>query len=95
MKGSIPFPDWIKPSWHNCLYGCMHCQRACPEDRQFLNWIGEKEEFTQEETELILKGNLPDRLTEATLQKLKNLDLADADSLDNLPRNLRIFFQTN
>ncbi len=95
-KGNIPFPDWIKPSWHNCLYGCMHCQRACPEDKPFLNWIGEKEEFSQEETEFLLKGNLkPDQLTEATLQKLKNLDLADPDSLDNLPRNLHIFFNTN
>ena len=94
-KGSIPFPEWIKPSWHNCLYGCMHCQRACPEDKPFMNWIGEKEEFTQEETELLLKENLPDHLTEATLKKLKNLDLADPDSLDNLPRNLHIFFDTN
>jgi epoxyqueuosine reductase len=92
-KGSIPFPDWINPSWHHCLYGCMHCQRACPEDRHFLDWIGEKEEFSQEETELLLKGNLPDHLTETTLQKLKNLDLADTDSLDNLPRNLRILFE--
>ena len=93
-KGDIPFPDWIKPFWHNCLYGCMYCQRACPEDKPFLKWIGEKEEFSQEETKLILKGNLPDHLTEATLQKLKNLDLADSDSLDNLPRNLRVFFET-
>jgi len=94
-KGSIPFPDWIKPSWHNCIYGCMHCQKACPEDKPFLNWIGEKEEFSQEETELILKGSLADKLTEATIQKLKTLDLADPDSLDNLPRNLRVFFDAN
>jgi len=91
-KGDVPFPSWINPSWHNCLYGCLHCQRACPEDKRFLNWIVEREEFSQEETELLLKGRSLDRLPSVTLQKLKNLDLADPDSLDNLPRNLRIFF---
>jgi len=57
-----------------------------------MNWIVEREEFSQEETELLLKGRSLDRLPSATLEKLKNLDLADPDSLDNLPRNLRIFF---
>lgn len=91
-KGDVPFPAWIDPSWHNCLYGCLHCQRACPEDKRFLNWIGEKEEFSQEETELLLRGRLFGGLPSATVKKLKNLDLADPDSLDNLPRNLRVFF---
>jgi hypothetical protein len=52
----------------------------------------EKEEFSQEETELLLRGQFLDRLPSNTLEKLKNLDLADIDSLDNLPRNLRVFF---
>ena len=58
-----------------------------------MNWIVEREGFSQEETELLLSGPSLDRLPSATLQKLKNLDLADPDSLDNLPRNLRIFFR--
>jgi epoxyqueuosine reductase len=90
MKGDVPFPDWIDPSWHNCLYGCLYCQKACPEDKRFLNWIGEKEEFSQEETELLLKGQLLNRVPAATLEKLKNLDLADPESLGSLPRNLRV-----
>ena len=57
-----------------------------------MNWIVEREEFSQEETELLLRGRLLDHLPSATLEKLKNLDLADPDSLDNLPRNLRVFF---
>lgn len=89
-KGDVPFPGWIDPSWHNCLYGCLHCQRVCPEDGHFMNWIVEREEFSQEETELLLKGG--SALSSATLEKLKNLDLADPDTLDNLPRNLRAFF---
>jgi epoxyqueuosine reductase len=90
MKGEVPFPHWIDPSWHNSLYGCLFCQRACPEDKPFLNWIGEREQFSQEETELILKGQLLDSLPSKTLRKLKNIDLADPDSLDSLPRNLRV-----
>ena len=91
-KGHVPFPSWIDQSWHNCLYGCFYCQRACPVDKPFLNWVGEKEEFTQEETELLLRGDFSNGLPSLTLEKLKRLDLADADSLDNLPRNLRVFF---
>jgi len=88
-KGDVPFPSWMDPSWHNCLYGCLHCQRACPEDGRFMDWIVEKEEFSSEETELILEGQSLDHLPSATLEKLKNLDLADPESLANLPRNLR------
>jgi hypothetical protein len=55
-----------------------------------MKWIVEKEEFSQNETELILKGQ-SHRLPSVTLEKLKNLDLADPESLDNLPRNLRVF----
>ncbi len=92
MKGETPFPSWIDPSWHNCLFGCFHCQRVCPVNTPFLNWVEEKEEFSQEETELLLKGQLLDLLPGETLQKLRNLDMADPYSLDSLPRNLRAFF---
>ena len=93
MKGDVPFPPWIDPSWHNCLYGCMYCQRVCPEDRRFLNWIGEREEFSQEETKTLLGGHLLSHLNNVTLEKLRNLELADPDSLDNLPRNLGLLFR--
>jgi epoxyqueuosine reductase len=90
-KGEIPFPEWIDPAWHNCLYGCLHCQRVCPEDKHFMGWFGEKEEFSEKETELILTGARA--LSSTTLEKLKNLELADADSLGNLPRNLSALFR--
>lgn len=90
-KGNIPFPAWMDPSWHNCLYGCLHCQRVCPEDRKFLQWIDEKEDFSQEETGLLLEGVPRDQLSAATIRKLEYLDLTD--SLDSLPRNLGVFFR--
>jgi len=92
-KGDIPFPFWIDPSWHNCLYGCLHCQRVCPEDRKFLQWIDEKEEFSEEETGLLLEGITRDQLPATTERKLEYLDLID--SLDSLPRNLGVFFRKN
>ena len=85
-----PFPDWIDPAAHNCLVGCMHCQRACPENRTFLEWIEGDEEFSHEETSLLLRGALPDQLPAATVQKLERLDLLD--SLNTMPRNLGVFF---
>lgn len=89
-KGDVPFPSWINPSWHNCLYGCFHCQRVCPENKNFLRWIGQGEEFSEEETALLLKGVSCDELSAATLRKLERLDLVD--SLDSFPRNLGVFF---
>jgi epoxyqueuosine reductase len=90
-KGDIPFPAWMKPSWHNCLVGCLHCQRVCPEDKKFLKWIEEKEEFTEDETALLLEGTPRDRLPAETVKKLEHLDLIE--SLNSLPRNLGVFFR--
>jgi epoxyqueuosine reductase len=90
-KGDIPFPKWIDASWHNCLEGCMHCQRACPLNKQFLNWIGDEEEFTEEETNMLLRGASRDKLPNETLKKVTHLDIQD--DLGILPRNLGVFFK--
>ena len=89
-EGHIPFPKWMDRSWHNCLIGCLHCQRVCPKNRDFINWIGEKEEFTEEETSLLLQGVTLDQLDVETRKKLENLSLDDC--LGYLPRNLGVFF---
>lgn len=89
-KGDIPFPAWIDLSSHNCLVGCLHCQRVCPQNRKFLQWIEEKEEFSQEETVLLLKGVPRDRLPAETVRKLERLDLIE--DMGTLPRNLGVFF---
>jgi epoxyqueuosine reductase len=90
-KGDVPFPEWMDTSWHNCLVGCTRCQRVCPENREFIRWIGEEEEFSEEETFLLLQGVLPDKLPATTLGKLENLSLIDY--LNCLPRNLSVFFK--
>lgn len=89
--GNIPFPAWINPSWHNCLVGCLHCQNVCPQNKDFSQWIEGKEEFSQEETALLLEGVPRDRLPDATVRKLEQLDLIGY--LDSLHRNLGVFFK--
>lgn len=90
-KGDVSFPTWMDTSWHNCIVGCMHCQRVCPVNREFIQWIGEEEEFSEEETTLLLEGVLRDKLPPRTVRKLKRLSLVDY--LDVLPRNLGVFFK--
>jgi epoxyqueuosine reductase len=90
QPGNIPFPSWLNPTWHNCLEGCMLCQRACPENKDFLEWVEEREEFYEEETNLIMQGVSPEHLAQETLDKLARLDILV--DLEILPRNLGIFW---
>ncbi|MBF0105123.1 MAG: 4Fe-4S binding protein [Deltaproteobacteria bacterium] len=88
-----PFPDWIDPTVHHCLVGCMLCQQFCPEDKDFLNWFEGNETFAHEETALLLGGTSLNQLPTLTQEKLKRLDLLDY--LGVLPRNLGVFFKTS
>jgi len=90
-RGEVPFPNWMKASWHNCILGCMYCQRVCPENKRFINWIGDEEEFSEEESSIILEGTPKDKLPTITLQKLQRLSLVDY--YDRLHRNLSAFFK--
>ncbi len=87
-KGNVPFPDWIKPEWHNCLVGCMRCQAACPENKPYLHSFGETAEFDVEETRLLLKCTSRDQIPASTLRKMHFLGIEDY--LDELPRNLSV-----
>ena len=90
-KGDVPFPEWMATSWHNCIVGCMHCQRVCPQNKGVIQWFGEEEEFSEEETTLLLESVQHDKLPATTLRKLERLSLMDY--LDSLPRNLGIFLE--
>lgn len=86
----VAFPEWIDPSWHNCLVGCLRCQRVCPENKDFLEYMQEGEAFSEAETALLLQGAQVDDLPASTVGKLERLDLVDL--LDVLPRNLSALF---
>lgn len=88
--GDIPFPAWMKSSWHNCIEGCLRCQRVCPIDKAFLKWIEDREEFSEQETAMLLEGTSREKLPPETVKKLQHLSILD--DLDRLPRNLSVFF---
>lgn len=80
------FPSWIDANWHNCVIGCLDCQRVCPENKDLLDWVEGKEEFSQEETAFLLQGRSLDRLPSSLVMKLECLSLVGW--FDVLPRNL-------
>jgi epoxyqueuosine reductase len=83
----VEFPDWLKPSWHNCLVGCMICQRSCPVNREFLDRHETGADFSEEETQMLLKGTPLAEMPQVLQDKLHQADLAGIAEL--LPRNLR------
>ena len=88
QPGDVSFPEWIDPSWHNSLVGCMLCLKVCPQNREFVNWVEDGPQFSEEETALVLKGVPLDQLPTDTSAKWKKLGLDDED-FDIYPRNLR------
>jgi epoxyqueuosine reductase len=86
--GTIPFPDWLDPSWHNSLVGCMICQQVCPDNKKFLKWIEAGPEFSEEETGLILEAIPFEKLPAEIVDKWKWLGLSE--DFDVFPRNLRV-----
>jgi epoxyqueuosine reductase len=86
--GQVAFPEWFDASWHNCLVGCLTCQSVCPENREVVGLFDEGEDFSEEETGLLLEGRETDRLPSALVAKLERADLLA--SLDTLPRNLGV-----
>lgn len=82
----VPFPDWIDPSWHNCLVGCMCCQKVCPANKKMMNWVEAGPTFSEEETKLLVSGVSIENLPEKTRKKLEEHDLINY--LYVYPRNL-------
>ena len=69
----------------------MLCQRVCPEDKEFWGWVEGREEFSEEETVLLLQGGPQDCLAKETIDKLERLDILG--DLELLPRNLGAFLR--
>jgi epoxyqueuosine reductase len=90
-EGQGEFPQWLEPSWHHCIVGCLYCQKICPVDKDFLNMIEEGPTFSQEETASILQGESSSKMPEETIAKLEELSLFEY--VDILGRNLSVLFQ--
>jgi epoxyqueuosine reductase len=91
QSADVPFPDWIDPDWHNALFGCLHCQRACPENRSYLANVLEGPAFDEVTTQRLLAGAKREELPEEISSVLAEwrLDVL----LEYLPRNLGVLVE--
>lgn len=85
---SNDFPEWLSPAGHNCLVGCMICQKVCPANKDVVKLIDAGVTFDSEETTLILDHVCDDQLPRETLEKLNRLGMMEY--YDVLARNLRV-----
>ena len=74
-ESSTEFPDWVQPSWHHCLIGCMRCQSKCPENQAVWEWFDDRIEFSEQETACLVGGLPWDQLPLETATKLGSLGL--------------------
>ncbi len=86
------FPDYIDPSIHKCIVGCMRCQDVCPKNKDVRNWTMEGGTFDEKETLMILQGESLNDLTQSVIEKLERLCLIEYFKL--LPRNLKSVLQS-
>jgi epoxyqueuosine reductase len=84
-KGELP--PWISPSWHNCLVGCLYCQKACPVNKDVFKSVKEGPVFSEKETAFILQDQPENKASKHALKKLESLDMIEY--LPVLGRNLR------
>lgn len=81
-----PFPEWINPKVHHALYGCNRCQEICPVNREHLLKPIEEVLFSEEETEILLKGESIDAFPDRLKNEIKRLNIEEY--LPVVPRNL-------
>jgi len=86
-EAEAPFPEWIDPSWHNCLIGCMICQNVCPANKPFVGRVVDEATFSEEETDLILRNASKEDLPPETQEKLERIGMLEDFEL--LSRNLK------
>jgi epoxyqueuosine reductase len=86
------WPDWLDRGSHNCLVGCLRCQRICPVNRHHFGPEAVVAEFDREETAIILKNLVPEELPAPLRAKLGRLDMEEYSGV--LGRNLRALART-
>jgi len=89
----VPFPDWIGPSAHGCLVGCLRCQSVCPENAGILPFLREGESFNEAETGLLADDTPVERLPPDLTGKLRHSGLSDYVGV--IARNLRALLRAS
>lgn len=68
-------PEWIDSKFHNALIGCMDCQIACPENKDYIKNIHKDIQFSKKETQLFLAKTPLAKLDDKTIEKLKGIEV--------------------
>jgi epoxyqueuosine reductase len=89
QPGDIPFPDWIDPSWHNCLVGCLHCQKLCPANKNVKDWCEYITTFNENEVNTLIQEKEFNNLPKLLQEKLIKIDFKNYTEV--IPRNLGVF----
>lgn len=82
-----PMPAWIPSRAHNALVGCTMCQFECPANNKAMRRVERLAELTEEETSMLLSGEIDDTLGAAVASKIARNGLSG--DLLHLSRNLR------
>ena len=85
------FPAWLSPDWHNCLVGCMICQKVCPANKEVIKSIETGVTFDSVETDLVLKGASEEQMPARTIEKLSKSGITEY--MDVLGRNLKVLIE--
>jgi epoxyqueuosine reductase len=88
------FPNFILPSMHHALMGCMKCQTRCPENGGFGELFGSLGEVTSAETRQVLQGAPDDSLLASLRKKLPGFPALESKELfPVLTRNLKVLIR--
>jgi epoxyqueuosine reductase len=88
-----PFPNWIHPSMHHALMGCMRCQSPCPAN--FEEVTAELGDITEDETRKILAGTPDDALLVSLQRKLRAFPAyGSKEMFPLLTRNLSVLIRS-
>jgi epoxyqueuosine reductase len=81
-------PKWVESSWHYCLIGCLRCQDVCPANKNVAGQFLEGAEFSEEETDILMKTSQRENLPAELKKKMDDSRLSLLYPV--LPRNVAL-----
>ncbi|MCP4573928.1 MAG: hypothetical protein GY838_16335 [bacterium] len=84
-------PEWMDPTIHNALVGCLLCTIKCPANAHRLADLDIMDDITEAETDMILSGEQNEELKASIVEKIGRIGLT-AD-FTHLSRNLRLLLE--
>ena len=85
------FPETFSREVHNSLMGCIRCQYSCPGNKLSKKNSVKLDSITEEETNMILSGELNDELIRSISTKLKMFKHEQyKEMLPIIRRNLKV-----